>query len=209
MKVYPFFVCKENSSCAPLSAPQLLCVHLLEKGLLWPVTVLVLVLWMGTKALISIHLCFTVVSFLEYPYPMTCAFCYFKCVATCSLKGLFFSRRACWCQWLALIAAGGMVPGTPEISALQGNLPFSDLLSAYLKYISLHAWSVRGTPLPSEFIMTSEIAGVAGRWASIVFHWLLCSAVRDYICCAMGRCMLWTVYIQNMHGTVAIWRTSL
>lgn len=129
----------------------------------------------------------------EYPYPMMCAFCYFKCVATCPLKGLSFSRRACWCQWLTVISAGGLVPSTPEISALQGNLPFLDLLSAYLKYASLHAWSVCDTPLPNEFIMTSEIAGVAGRWALIVFHWLLCSVVRDYVCCAMGRCMLWTV----------------
>lgn len=87
MKVYPFFVCKEDLSCASLSALQLLCAHLLEKGLLWPVTVLVL--WMGTKALISIHLCFTVVSSLEFPYPTMYALCYFKCVVTCSSKGLF------------------------------------------------------------------------------------------------------------------------
>lgn len=41
--------------------------------------------------------------------------------------------------------------------------------------------------------MTSEIAGVAGRRALIVFHWLLCSVLGDYICCAAGRCMLWAV----------------
>lgn len=124
--VYPFFICKENSRCASLSAPRLLCVHLWEKGLLWPVAVPVL--WMGTKALISIHLCFTVAFFLEYPYPMVCAFCHFKCGATCSLKGLVFSRRACWCQWLTVVSAGGVVPSTSEVSALQGNLLSSDPL---------------------------------------------------------------------------------
>lgn len=34
------------------------------------------------------------------------------------------------------MSAGSMVRSTPEISALQGNLYFSDLLSAYLKYVS-------------------------------------------------------------------------
>lgn len=63
------------------------CLHtpavhvLVRKG----VVVASTVLWMGTKALISIFLCFTIVSFLEYPCPMMCPFCYFICVATCSL----------------------------------------------------------------------------------------------------------------------------
>lgn len=47
-----------------------------------------------------------------------------------------------------MVSAGGMVPSTPEISATQGNLPFPHLLSAHLKYVSLHAWSAHDTPLP-------------------------------------------------------------
>lgn len=37
--------------------------------------------------------------------PMIPPFCYFKYVAICSLKGLVFSRKACWCQWLTMVPA--------------------------------------------------------------------------------------------------------
>lgn len=168
---------------------QWIPVCLLEKGWLWPVPVL----WMGTKALISILLSVFYSNLLGVPLSHDLSF---LLLSICS--NLFF-KGSCLFQESLLVPVAhqgaSMVPSTPEPSATQGNLPFPPLLSAHLKCVSLHASSAHGTPLPNEFIMTSEVAGVAGRQALIVFHWFLCSAHRDCICCALGSCRPWAGWV--------------
>lgn len=61
---------------------------------------------------------------LGLPLPHNVCFLLYLTCSNLFFKGSFLFQESMLCLWLLVLAAGGMVPSTPEISALQENLPF-------------------------------------------------------------------------------------
>lgn len=94
---------------------------------------------------------------LGLPLPHNVCFLLYLTCSNLFFKGSFLFQESMLCLWLLVLAAGGMVPSTPEISALQENLPFFLFFWVLVWNLSLCMHEVFDSPLPNEFIMTSEI----------------------------------------------------
>lgn len=125
----------------------------------------------------SICHCLSVAS-LESPHPMPCAFCYFKCAAPCSLRGLFCSERACW--WQRVYHCNTSYHGTkPYISPTGKHAFFWSFEGLFKIQLCMHQVFVTLRCQMSLWWLQKRLEDEPWLFST---DW--CSAPRDRGCCA-------------------------